>query len=177
MIQELRSTVESGSRKNNAKAVIARVPAPAYSSADPMPRRTATAPQAALPILKASARVPQKRRTLTVQRTGVFEDKYEPVGFGSETDIKDTRAQDEHIKNLLVGQMEILMTDNRLGTLHSHLHVKVPRHYRFPGLEARIYPRLHAVSHVEGANLRFKDPEVVRRNGRLATHTGRSTWM
>jgi len=128
-------------------------------------------------FLKASARVPQKRRTLTVQRTGVFEDKYEPVGFGSETDIKDTRAQDEHIKNLPVGQMEILMTDNRLGTLHSHLHVKVPRHYRFPGLEARIYPRLHAVSHVEGANLRFKDPEVVRRNGRLATRTGRSTWM
>jgi Type IV secretory system Conjugative DNA transfer len=128
-------------------------------------------------FLKASARVPQKRRTLTVQRTGVFEDKYEPVGFGSETDIKDTRAQDEHIKNLPVGQMEILMTDNRLGTLHSHLHVRVPRQYRFPGLEPRIYPRLHAVSHVEGANLRFKDPEVVRRTGHLATRTGRLTWM
>jgi len=53
MIQELRSTVESGSRKNNAKAVIARVPAPAYRSADPMPRRTATAPQAALPTATA----------------------------------------------------------------------------------------------------------------------------
>jgi Type IV secretory system Conjugative DNA transfer len=128
-------------------------------------------------FLKASARVPQKRRTLTVQRTGVFEDKYEPVGFGSETDIKDTRAQDEHIKNLPVGQMEVLMTDNRLGTLHSHLHVRVPRQYRFPGLEPRIYPRLHAASHVEGANLRFKDPEVVRRNGRLAARTGRLTWM
>ena len=128
-------------------------------------------------FLKASARVPQKRRTLTVQRTGVFEDKYEPVGFGSETDIKDTRAQDEHIKNLPVGQMEILMTENRLGTLHSHLHVRVPREYRFPGLEPRIYPRLHAVSHTEGANLRFKDLEVVRRNGRLATRTGRLTWM
>jgi hypothetical protein len=128
-------------------------------------------------FLKASARVPQKRRTLTVQRTGVFEDKYEPVGFGSETDIKDTRAQDEHIKNLPVGQMEILMTENRLGTLHSHLHVRAPRQYRFPGLEPRIYPRLHAVSHTEGANLRFKDPDVVRRNGRLATRTGRLTWM
>jgi hypothetical protein len=128
-------------------------------------------------FLKASARVPQKRRTLTVQRTGVFEDKYEPVGFGSETDIKDTRAQDEHIKNLPVGQMETLMTENRLGTLHSHLHVRAPRQYRFPGLEPRIYPRLHAVSHTEGANLRFKDPDVVRRNGRLATRTGRLTWM
>jgi len=128
-------------------------------------------------FLKASARVPQKRRTLTVQRTGVFEKKYEPVGFGSETDIKDTRAQDEHIKNLPVGQMEILMTENRLGTLHSHLHVRVPRQYRFPGFEPRIYPRLHAVSHTEGANLRFKDPEVVRRNGRLAPRAGRLTWM
>ena len=95
-------------------------------------------------FLKASARVRQKRRTLTVQRKGVFEDRYEPIGFGSETDIKDTRAEDEHIKNLPVGQMEILMTDNRQGTLHSHLHVRVPRQYKFPGLEPRIYPRLHA---------------------------------
>jgi type IV secretory pathway TraG/TraD family ATPase VirD4 len=120
-------------------------------------------------FLKASARVRQTRRTLTVQRKGVFEDRYEPIGFGSETDIKETRAEDEHIKNLPVGQMEILMTDNRLGTLHSHLHVRVPRQYKFPGLEPRIYPRLHAVSHVEGANLRFKDPGLVRRNGRLAS--------
>jgi hypothetical protein len=47
--------------------------------------------------------------------------------FGSETDIKDTSSQDEHIKNLPVGQMEILMTDHRQGTLHSYLHVRVPR--------------------------------------------------
>ncbi len=120
-------------------------------------------------FLKASARVRQKRRTLTVQRKGVFEDRYEPIGFGSETDIKDTRAEDEHIKNLPVGQMEILMTDNRQGTLHSHLHVRVPRQYKFPSLEPRIYPRLHAVSSVDGANLRFKDPTLARRNGRLAT--------
>lgn len=126
-------------------------------------------------FLKASARVRQKRRTLTVQRTGVFEDKYEPIGFGSETDIKDTRAQDEHIKNLPVGQMEILMTDNRQGTLHSHLHIRGPRNYKFPGLEPRIYPRLYSASHAKGANLRFKDPDVVRRNGRLAMRTGRLT--
>jgi Type IV secretory system Conjugative DNA transfer len=74
-------------------------------------------------FLNASARVRQKRRTLTVERTSVFDEKYQPIGFGSETDIKETRAQDEHIKNLPVGQMEILMTDQRQGTLHSHLHV------------------------------------------------------
>jgi type IV secretory system conjugative DNA transfer VirD4/TraG family protein len=128
-------------------------------------------------FLKASARVRQKRRTLTVERKGVFEDKYEPIGFGSETDIKDTRAQDEHIKNLPVGQMEILMTDNRQGTLHSHLHVRVPTQYRFPGLTPRIYPRHYSVSHADGANLRFKEPDLVRRNGRFSARTSRLAWM
>ena len=128
-------------------------------------------------FLKASAHVRQKRRTLTVQRTGVFEDKYEPIGFGSETDIKETRAQDEHIKNLPVGQMEILMTDRLQGTLHSHLHVRAPRDYRFPGLEPRIYPRLYAPSHLDGANLRFKNPDLAQRNSQLAVRTGRLAWM
>jgi hypothetical protein len=128
-------------------------------------------------FLKASARVRQKRRTLTVQRTGIFEDKYEPIGFGSETDIKDTRAQDEHIKNLPVGQMEILMTDSRQGTLHSHLHVRVPRKYQFPGYEPTIYPRLYSPSHLDGASLRFKDQELVRRHGRVGVRNGRLTWM
>jgi len=128
-------------------------------------------------FLKASARVRQKRRTLTVQRTGVFEDKYEPIGFGSETDIKETRAQDEHIKNLPVGQMEILMTDRLQGTLHSHLHVRAPRNYRFPGLEPTIYPRLYPPSHLDGANLRFKDSDLVRRHGRIGVRNGQLAWI
>jgi hypothetical protein len=128
-------------------------------------------------FLKASARVRQKRRTLTVQRTGVFEDKYEPIGFGSETDIKETRAQDEHIKNLPVGQMEVLMTDRLQGTLHSHLHVRPPRNYRFPGLEPAIYPRLYSPSHLDGANLRFKDSDLVRRHGRIGVRNGQLAWI
>jgi hypothetical protein len=124
-------------------------------------------------FLKASARVRQKRRTLTVQRKGLFEEKYEPIGFGSETDIKETRAQDEHIKNLPVGQMEILMTDALQGTLHSHLHVRRPRNYRFPGLEPIIYPRLYSPSHFDGANLRFRDPDLMRRHGRIGVRNGR----
>lgn len=128
-------------------------------------------------FLKASARVPRKRRTLTVQRTGIFQEQYEPIGFGSETDIKDTRAQEEHIKNLPVGQMEILMTDPVQGTLHSHLHVRQPRSYRFPGHEPRIYPRLYSPSHFDGANLRFKDRDLAQRNRQLSVRTGRLTWM
>lgn len=125
-------------------------------------------------FMKASARVRQKRRTLSVRRTGVFEEQYETVGLGSETDIKDTRAQDEHLKNLPVGQMEILMADNHQGTLHSHLHVRVPHQYGFPGLEPRIYPTLHSAgSQTQGANLRFKDPEAIRRSGSVWMRKGR----
>ena len=124
-------------------------------------------------FLNASARVKQKRRTLTVQRTGIFEEKYEPIGFGSETDTKDTRAQDEHIKNLPVGQMQILMTDETHGTLHSHLHVRVPRSYAFPGLGPKIYPRLYSAQQFEGANLRFKSADLVRRHGRIGVANGR----
>lgn len=127
-------------------------------------------------FLKASARVKQKRHTETVQQTGIIQKKYEPIGFGSETDIKDTRSQDEHVKNLPVGQMEILMTDNRQGTLHSHLHVRVPRDYRFPGLEPRIYPQLRALSQFEGANLCFKDAALAKEHGKLSLRTGRLTW-
>jgi hypothetical protein len=128
-------------------------------------------------FLNASARVRQNRRTLTVQRTGLFEDKYEPIGFGSETEIKETRAQDEHIKNLPVGQMEILMTDQHQGTLHSHLHMRKPRSYRFAGIEPILHPRLNSPSHLDGANLRFRDPDLTRRHGRIGVKNGHLAWI
>jgi hypothetical protein len=128
-------------------------------------------------FLNASARVRQKRRTLTVQRTGIFEERYESIGFGSETDTKDTRAQDEQIKNLPVGQMQILMTDQTQGTLHSHLHVRVPTNYAFPGIEPKVYPRLYSAPQFEGANLRFKGSDLVRRHGRLGVANGRLSWI
>jgi hypothetical protein len=129
-------------------------------------------------FLKASARVSQKRRTLSIQRTSLLRDKYEPSGFGSETDIKETRSQDDHIKNLPVGQMEILMTDHQRGTLHSHLHVRVPNEYAFPGLEPRLYARTYSArSGADGANLRFKDPNLDRRARNLSLRKGRLIWM
>jgi hypothetical protein len=122
----------------------------------------------------ASSEVRQKRRTLSVERTGLLEEKYEELGTGTETEIRETRSQDDHIKNLPMGQMEILMTDNRFGTLHSHLHVRVPESYRFPGLNYRLYPRLYSPKSQEcGANLRFKEAELARRNTRLAGRSNR----
>ncbi len=117
----------------------------------------------------ASSRVAAERRTETVQKRGILDQKYERIGFGSVTEIKETRVQDEHIKNLPVGQMEILMTDNRLGTLHSHLHVRRPPQYRLEGFEPTLYPRTPALSWLsDGANLRFKEPALISRAGRMS---------
>jgi hypothetical protein len=119
-------------------------------------------------FLKASSRITGKRRTLTVQQTGLLQKKYEEIGFGSETEIRETRSHEEHIKNLPVGQMEILMTDNRLGTLHSHLHVRRPAEFHLTGMEPTLFPRVttpNALSH--GANLRFKDSGLAQRYARV----------
>ena len=64
--------------------------------------------------------------------------------------------------------MQVLTTDNRLGTLHMHLHVRRPRRYRLPTFEPVIYPRLLEVNvHTRGANLRFKNPDLARRMNRI----------
>lgn len=124
-------------------------------------------------FLKASSRITGKRRTLTVQQTGLFQKKYEEIGFGSETEIRETRSHEEHIKNLPVGQMEILMTDNRLGTLHSHLHVRRPPTFHLPCVDLALYPRLTTPNRLSrGANLRFKDSGLAQRYARISGRAG-----
>jgi hypothetical protein len=111
-------------------------------------------------FLKASARIATKRRSLSVRRTGIFSTKYTETGTGSESDIKETRAREDHIKNLPVGQMEILKVDNREGTLYSHLHVRRPPRFQVEGLEPSLYPKMHSYLDPEvGVNLRFKEAE------------------
>ena len=111
-------------------------------------------------FLKASARIATKRRSLSVRRTGIFSTKYTETGTGSESDIKETRAREDHIKNLPVGQMEILMVDNREGTLHSHLHVRRAPSFRLDGFVSFLYPKMHSyLDPAVGVNLRFKEAE------------------
>jgi len=111
-------------------------------------------------FLKASARMASKRRSLSVRRAGVFSAKYIETGTGSESDIKETRAREDHVKNLPVGQMEILMVDHREGTRHSHLHVRQAPRFEIEGLVPSIYPRMHSYLDPQvGVNLRFREAE------------------
>jgi hypothetical protein len=79
----------------------------------------------------------------------------------TEREEREYRAEDEKIKNLPKGQMQILMTDDSMGTLHQHLHVRTPPDITLPGFDWEVLPRLrHSRSEQRGANLRFKNLEL-----------------
>jgi hypothetical protein len=127
-------------------------------------------------FLKASARIATKRRSLSVRKTGVFTPKYTETGMGSESEAKETRAREDHIKNLPVGQMEILMVDSREGTLHSHLHVRRAPSYQLEGTAPYLYPKMHSPMNPEiGVNLRFKDAQNRRQRRRRIAGTSLDT--
>ncbi len=118
-------------------------------------------------FLKASAKIATKRRSLSVRRTGIFTPKYTETGLGNESEAKETRAREDHIKNLPVGQMEILMTDPREGTLHSHLHVRRAPSHHLDGIDQYLYPKMHSLlDPAIGVNLRFKDAQTRRQRRR-----------
>lgn len=112
---------------------------------------------------RASAEHKVIRRSLSMHRSKLFGyEKYQPTGRAVDREEKETRALDEHIKNLPKAQMEILMTDDARGTLHGLLHVRTPEDVRIPHFTPRLYPTLRqAREDSVGANLRFKSPEVV----------------
>jgi hypothetical protein len=117
-------------------------------------------------FLNASAKVMGERRTMTIEREGILAPRYREIGFGSVTEIEKTRAIDFELKNLPAGQMQVLTTDERLGTLHLHLHVRRPVSVRLPCFAPRLFPNT-GFSRNTAANLRFRDLGLSERMGRI----------
>ena len=115
-------------------------------------------------FLRASAEHRVTRRNLSMERWRFFGyESYEATGSAVDVEARETRALDEHIKNLPKGQMSILMTDDTRGTLHAHLHVRTPTDVTIPHFEPELFPRLKQSRATSvGANLRFKSPELAR---------------
>jgi len=114
-------------------------------------------------FLRASAEHTVTRRSVSMHRWRLFGyEKYEATDRAVEREDRETRALDEHIKNLPKGQMEILMTDDSRGTLHQLLHVRAPQDVSIPTFEPELYPRmLQSRADSAGANLRFATPELI----------------
>lgn len=115
-------------------------------------------------FIKASSQQRAIRRTLGVQRRKLLSwEQYSETGSGTFTELKETRALDEHIKNLPKGQTEVLMSDDTQGTLHGLLHVVPPPAVSFPGREPCMPKRLASSRDgSKGACLRLKDAKLAR---------------
>jgi Type IV secretory system Conjugative DNA transfer len=116
-------------------------------------------------FIRASAQeaVPRRSYGLVQQRIFVHE-WYEKTGIATEREEKEYRVKDLDVKALPKGQIHILMTDDSSGVLHSRLHVRAPEEIRVPCFEPELFPRLrHPRSASQGANLRFKTPEIVEK--------------
>jgi type IV secretory pathway TraG/TraD family ATPase VirD4 len=119
-------------------------------------------------FIRASAERPVKKRSFTLWREQIFSyERFERGNTATEREEMEYRVQEREVKNLGKGQMQVLMTDDTEGTLHTHLHVRAPQDVKTPGFEWELLPRLrHSREDSRGANLRFKDPELASRNGR-----------
>ena len=118
-------------------------------------------------FLKASARIRQTRRSMRIRKTGVFQAKYREEGDGSQTEIKDTLAQEEHIKRMPTGQMEMLMPDRLRGMLHKHVHIRRPVRHWFADVPENLYPKyVSYLDDSEGLNLRFPVQELEEKRSR-----------
>jgi type IV secretory pathway VirB4 component len=114
-------------------------------------------------FIRASAEHSVTRRTQAMVRHQLFGwERFEKGLTASEREEREYRAQDERVKNLPRGQMQILMTDNTKGTLYQHLHVRPPSDIKLPWNEWELLPRLlHSrADEQHGANLRFKNQEI-----------------
>jgi hypothetical protein len=116
-------------------------------------------------FIRASAQAPVARRSYSLEQQRLFvHEWYRKTGAAVEREDRDYRVRDLDIKTLPKGQMQILMTDDTRGVLHSRLHVRAPEELRVPWLELELFERLmHSREGTRGANLRFKTPEAAAR--------------
>jgi hypothetical protein len=113
-------------------------------------------------FIRASAQATVSRRSYSLAQQRLFvHEWYEKTGAAVEREDKEYRVTDLDVKSLPKGQMQILMTDDARGVLHSRLHVRAPEEICVPCFEAELYPRFqHSRKTTQGANLRFKNTQL-----------------
>jgi hypothetical protein len=66
-----------------------------------------------------------------------------------------------------VGQMQVLMSDRELGTIHDHVQVRSPYYDKLRSVKPIIFPRYTTRFNTDiGANLRFSDVTLEARRQR-----------
>jgi hypothetical protein len=75
-------------------------------------------------FLNNSSRVKETRRSVQFVTKGLLSPTYEEQAAGTQTEVYDSAAKDEHLKRMPTGQMEALVTDHRRGAVLEHIHVR-----------------------------------------------------
>jgi type IV secretory pathway TraG/TraD family ATPase VirD4 len=94
-------------------------------------------------FLDKSSRVKEMRRSVQFVTKGLFAPRYEEQAAGTQTEVYDSAAKDEHLKRMPTGQMEALVTSHRLGTVLDHIHVRQGvKGFLITSLASTFYPPL-----------------------------------
>ncbi len=118
-------------------------------------------------FLKASSKIRQYRRSMRIRKTGVFQHTYTEEGEGNQTEVRETLSQEEHIKRLPSGQMEMLSPDKLRGVIHRHVHIRQATRHWLPDVPTNLYPKLvDCLADSQGLNLRFTDEDVEEKRTR-----------
>jgi hypothetical protein len=115
-------------------------------------------------FLKASARIRQMRRSMRIRKSGLFQTSYKEEGDGSQTEIRETLAQEEHIKRMPTGQMEMLAPDKIRGVLHRHVHIRQPFRHLLPAFLRTSTQNMRAASMTAKASISGSPTRSLRRN-------------
>lgn len=122
----------------------------------------------------AASQVPAERRTERMRRVGIFGNRYEQTGEASQTAIKEPRVPAEQIHRLPRGQMHVLMADTRGEPQYSHLHVRRPAEEQLECFTPHLYPHIPSSNwRADGANLRFKNLDLLRKFPRISGRRNR----
>src|SRR5438128_7338692 len=90
-------------------------------------------------FIRASAQETVSKRSYNLAQQRVFvHEWYQKTGAATEREDKEYRAKDLDVKTLPKGQIQILMTDDALGVLHSRLHVRAPQEIQVPCFRAGV---------------------------------------
>lgn len=112
-------------------------------------------------FLENSARVKQMRRSVRVTKTGILNPNYQEEDTESRSEVLDTTAQDEHLKKMPTGQMELLMSDHSRGLIHKHVHIRRGIQHLATEIPPTTYPAtLSRRKHSEGLYLQFPDHDL-----------------
>lgn len=123
----------------------------------------------------AASTVRVERRNLRVRARGLFRQQYDPTGDATAMEVDEARVPMPRIRKLPRGQMHLLMASTRGEPRYAHLHIPSPSRAKLECFQPMVYPPIPSSNwrNNDGANLRFKDTELVKRLARISGRRSR----